>query len=51
MKIITGNYHSKLSINIYHHAKNVRIIGIMAYSKIYICYRYKQDMLYVQIKG
>ena len=28
------NYHRKLSASIYHHAKNVRIIGILAYPKI-----------------
>ena len=30
-EIITGNYHL---VYVYHHAKNVRIIGILAYSKI-----------------
>ena len=28
------NYHRKLSASIYHHAKNVVIIGILAYPKI-----------------
>ena len=28
------NYHRKLSAGIYHHAKNVGIIGILAYPKI-----------------
>ena len=28
------NYHRKLSSNIYHHAKNVGIIGILPYPKI-----------------
>jgi hypothetical protein len=28
------NYHRKLSASIYHHAKNVGIIGILAYPKI-----------------
>ena len=28
------NYHRKLSATIYHHAKNVGIIGILAYPKI-----------------
>ena len=32
---MTGNYHRKLSASIYHHAKNVGIIGILAYPKIY----------------
>jgi hypothetical protein len=32
-KIITGNYDRKLSDGIYHHAKNVGIIGILAYPK------------------
>ena len=32
-EIITGNYHRKLSASIYHHAKNVGIIGILAYPK------------------
>ena len=31
--IITGNYHRKLSAIICHHAKNVGIIGILAYPK------------------
>ena len=35
-EIITGNYHRKLSASIYHHAKNVGIIGILAYPKIYM---------------
>ena len=29
-EIITGNYEEKLSASIYHHAKNVGIIGILA---------------------
>ena len=33
VEIITGNYHRKLSASIYHHAKNVGIIGILAYPK------------------
>ena len=36
-EIITGNYHRKLSASIYHHAKNVGIIGILAYPKMLIC--------------
>jgi hypothetical protein len=28
------NYHRKLSASIYHHAKNVGIIGILAYPKL-----------------
>ena len=28
------NYYRKLSASIYHHAKNVGIIGILAYPKI-----------------
>ena len=28
------NHHRKLSASIYHHAKNVEIIGILAYPKI-----------------
>ena len=32
-EIITGNYHKKLSASIYHQAKNVGIIGILAYPK------------------
>ena len=28
------NYHRKLSASIYHHAKNVGIIGILAHPKI-----------------
>ena len=28
------NYHRKLSASIYHHAKNVGIIGILQYPKI-----------------
>ena len=28
------NYHRKLSAGIYHHAKNVGIIGILTYPKI-----------------
>ena len=33
-EIIRRNYHRKLSANIYHHAKNVGIIGILPYPKI-----------------
>ena len=37
-EIITGNYdvnyHRKLLASIYHHAKNVGIIGILGYPKI-----------------
>ena len=33
-EIFTGNYDRKLSASIYHHAKNVGIIGILAYLKI-----------------
>jgi hypothetical protein len=33
-EIITGNYEEKLSASIYHHAKNVGIIGILPYPKI-----------------
>ena len=33
-EIMRRNYHRKLSASIYHHAKNVRIIGILAYLKI-----------------
>ena len=32
-EIITGKYHSKLFASMYHHAKNVGIIGILAYPK------------------
>ena len=32
-EIIKGNYQRKLSASIYHHAKNVGIIGILAYPK------------------
>ena len=28
------NYHRKLSASIYHHTKNVGIIGILAYPKL-----------------
>ena len=28
------NYHRKLSASIYHHAKKVRIIGVLPYPKI-----------------
>ena len=31
---IRRNYHRKLSASIYHHAKNVGIIGILPYLKI-----------------
>ena len=30
-EIMRRNYHRKLSASIYHHAKNVGIIGILAY--------------------
>ena len=33
-EIMSGNYHRKLSASIYHHAKNVGIIGILPYPKI-----------------
>ena len=33
-EIMRRNYHRKLSASIYHHAKNVRIIGILPYPKI-----------------
>ena len=33
-EIMRRNYHRKLSANIYHHAKNVGIIGILTYPKI-----------------
>ena len=33
-EITRRNYHRKLLASIYHHAKNVGIIGILAYSKI-----------------
>ena len=33
-KIMRRNHHRKLSASIYHHAKNVWIIGILAYPKI-----------------
>ena len=33
-EIMRRNYHRKLSASIYHHAKNVGIIGILAYPKI-----------------
>ena len=33
-EIMRRNYHRKLSANIYHHAKNVGIIGILSYPKI-----------------
>ena len=32
-EIMRINYHRKLSTSIYHHAKNVGIIGILAYPK------------------
>ena len=32
-EIMRRNYHRKLSASIYHHAKNVGIIGILAYPK------------------
>ena len=39
-EIITGKYHRKLSQEIitgnYHHAKNVGIIGILAYPKMHL---------------
>ena len=31
---MSRNYYRKLSVGIYHHAKNVGIIGILAYPKI-----------------
>ena len=33
-EIMSGNYYRKLSASIYHHSKNVGIIGILAYPKI-----------------
>ena len=33
-EIMRRNYHRKLSASIYHHAKNVGIIGILSYPKI-----------------
>ena len=33
-EIMRRNHHRKLSASIYHHAKNVLIIGILAYPKI-----------------
>ena len=33
-EIMRRNYQKKLSASIYHHAKNVGIIGILAYPKI-----------------
>ena len=33
-EIMRRNYHRKLSASIYHHAKSVGIIGILAYPKI-----------------
>ena len=33
-EIMRSYYHRKLSASIYHHAKNVGIIGILAYPKI-----------------
>ena len=33
-EIMRRNYHRKLSASIYHHAKNVGIIGILPYPKI-----------------
>ena len=33
-EIMRRNYHRKLLASIYHHAKNVGIIGILAYPKI-----------------
>ena len=33
-EIMRRNYHRKLSASIYHHAKNVEIIGILTYPKI-----------------
>ena len=33
-EIMRRNYHRKLSAIIYHHAKNVGIIGMLAYPKI-----------------
>ena len=32
-EIMRRNHHRKLSASIYHHAKNVWIIGILAYPK------------------
>ena len=33
-EIMRRNHHRKLSASIYHHAKNVWIIGILSYPKI-----------------
>ena len=33
-EIMRRNHHRKLSASIYHHAKNVEIIGILTYPKI-----------------
>ena len=33
-EIMRSNYHRKLSASLYHHAKNVGIIGILPYPKI-----------------
>ena len=33
-EIMRKNYHRKLSASIYHHAKNMGIIGILPYPKI-----------------
>ena len=33
-EIMRRNYHRKLSAGIYHHAKNVGIMGILPYPKI-----------------
>ena len=33
-EIMRRNYHRKLSASIYHHAKNVGIIGILQYQKL-----------------
>ena len=33
-EIMRRNYHRKLSASIYHHTKNVGIIGILPYPKI-----------------
>ena len=43
-EIIRRNYHRKLSASIYHHAKNVRIIGILAYPKIILIFAYKKGI-------
>ena len=40
-EIMRRNYHKKLSASIFHHAKNVGIIGILAYPKNKVVIRSK----------